>query len=520
MNGVKKTVKMAGFMIIATLLAKFMGMYRDILFAALYGASDAAIAYQTASRIPLLFFDIALGSAISSSFIPVFNEYLGRGEKEKATEFSNSFLNIIFLITTAICAIGIVFRGPIVSLLGSGLSDNVKMLSSQLVAIMFPSMIFTALAYSLTGVLQSYGEFNTPAAISLVSNGIMVFYLLVAKNSLGIYGVSVAMLVAWVFQLIVLIPSLIKKKYSYRPKINLKNEGLKKALLLAIPILISSWVQPINTMVNMFLASFLNGGQAVSALDYANKLYIIFVGVITYAVSNLIFPSISRLAAEKNKKDELTRVLKTAIGSVLFILVPIMLVFVLKRTEIIRLVYERGAFGKEQTELTATALLWYSFGMLGYGLQEILNKAFYAEQNGKTPMRVSVIGITLNIALSFIFVRVLNTGIAGLPAAASVASVFMSLIMAVLLSRRYKIFDNRFIINLLKISLSGALMAVSMISAAKIAFTDGFIGRFLSLAVPSMIGFVVYIVACFIFKTEETKMVLNMLKKRSDSDEQ
>ena len=106
------------------------------------------------------------------------------------------------------------------------------MLASQLVAIMFPSMIFTALAYSFTGVLQSYGEFNAPAAISFASNGIMVVYLLFVGDGLGIYGVSVAMLVSWSFQLIILIPSLFKKKYRYRPKICLKNEGLKKALKL------------------------------------------------------------------------------------------------------------------------------------------------------------------------------------------------------------------------------------------------------------------------------------------------
>ena len=519
MNGAKNTLKTAGFMIISTLLAKFMGLYRDILFAALYGTSEAAIAYQTASRIPLLFFDIALGTAISSSFIPVFNEYLGKGEKEKAIEFSNSFLNIIFLITAVICAMGVVFRGPIVGLLGKGLAAEVKMLSSQLVAIMFPSMIFTALAYSLTGVLQSYGEFNAPAAISLVSNGIMVVYLLVAKDSLGIHGVSVAMLVAWAFQLIVLIPSLIKKKYSYRPKINLKNEGLIKALKLAIPILISSWVQPINTMVNMFLASFLNGGQAVSALEYANKLYIIFVGVITYAISNLIFPSISRLAAEKDKKQEFTDVLKTAVSSVLFILVPIMIIFLLKRVEIIRLVYERGAFGAEQTALTSTALLWYSFGMLGYGLQEMLNKAFYAEQNGKTPMRVSVIGILLNIALSFVFVRVLNTGIKGLPLAASLASTFMALVLAMLLGRRYRIFDKDFMKNLLKLAISAAIMIAVMIPLASVGFSDSFMGRCLAFLVPSLVGFAAYMILVFVLRTNEAKAVLKIFRKRSDGNE-
>ncbi len=520
MDGVKKTVKTATFMIVATLLAKFMGMYRDILFAALYGTSEAAIAYQTASRIPLLFFDIALGTAISSSFIPVFNEYLGRGEKEKAIEFSNSFLNIVFLITFVICVIGIVFCTHIVDLLASGLAENVKLLSAQLVAIMFPSMIFTALAYSLTGVLQSYGEFNAPAAISLVSNGIMVLYLLVAKDNLGIYGVSVAMLIAWIFQLVVLIPSLVKKKYTYKAKINLKNDGLKKALFLAIPILISSWVQPINTMVNMFLASFLNGGQAVSALEYANKLYIIFVGVITYAISNLIFPSISRFAANKDKKQEFTDVLKTSIGIVLFILLPIMIIFSLKRVEIVRFVYERGAFGKEQTYLTSTALLWYSFGMLGYGLQEILNKAFYAEQNGKTPMRVSALGIALNIALSFIFVRILDTGIKGLPLAASIASCFMALMLAVILSKRYKVFDKSFMLNFLKLLLSGAVMVLVVLLLSGVNFSDTFTGKFLALLVPSAIGFALYLGMAFLLKTSEVKMIINILKKRSDSNDE
>lgn len=514
MSNAKKTVKTAGFMIIATLLAKCMGMYRDILFASLYGTGAEAVAYSTASRIPLLFFDIALGSAISSSFIPVFNDFLEKGKKDEATEFSNSFLNIIFLITSVLCALGILLRGPIVNLLGSGLSPYVKEMAESLVAIMLPSMVFTALAYSLTGVLQSYGSFNAPAAISLVSNGLMVFYLMFFGNRFGISGVSCAFLIAWAFQLIVLIPSLIKKKYKYRPFINFKNPGLRAALVLAIPILISSWVQPINTMVNMFLASYLNDGQAVAALDYANKLYIIFVGVLTYAVSNLIFPSISRLAAKKDGDEEFTGIMKTAVGLVLFILLPVMIVFLTERTEIVRLIYERGAFGKEQTSLTATALLWYSFGMLGYGLQEILNKAFYARQNGKTPMSVSVIGIALNVLLSFVFVRVLNLGIAGLPMAASVAANFIAITLAVLLNRKLKIFDRAFFVNFSKLLLSGVFMTASIWGVNfVISFSDSFIGKALTLCVPSLVGVIVYFLFAFFFKSEEIGKIRKLITK-------
>ncbi len=516
MNRATKAVKMAGFMIFATLLAKVMGMYRDILFAALYGTGAEAVAYSTASRIPLLFFDIALGSAISSSFIPVFNEFLQKGKRDEAMEFSNSFLNIIFLITSVICGLGILLRGPIVNLLGSGLKEPVKELAESLVVIMFPSMVFTALAYSLTGVLQSFGEFNAPAAISLVSNGIMVGYLLLAGDRFGIHGVSVAMLVAWSFQLLVLIPSLVKKKYRYRPIIQWKNPGLKKALFLALPILVSSWVQPINTMVNMFLASFLNDGQAVSALDYANKLYIIFVGVLTYAVSNLIFPSISRLAADGEKKEAFAAMMKNAISLVLFVLLPIMLIFLMQRTEIVRFVYERGAFGPEQTNLTATALLWYSFGMLGYGMQEMLNKAFYAEQNGKTPMRVSVVGIGVNVALSFLFVRALRLGIAGLPMAASVAANFIAIVLAVLLNRKHPIFNHRFFRNLGKLCICGIMMAaVIILTRMPLSFADTLIGRFMTLAIPAIAGGVVYIVSAFVLRTDEIMLAKQLIKKGS-----
>ena len=514
MNGAKKTIRTAGFMIFATLLAKFMGMYRDILFAALYGTGAEAVAYSTASRIPLLFFDITLGSAISSSFIPVFNEFLQKGKKEEATEFANSFLNIIFLITSGLCALGIVFRSPIVNLLGSGLPLYVKQLAEALVVIMFPSMIFTALAYSLTGVLQSYGSFHAPAAISLVSNGIMVGYLIFAKDRFGIHGVSWAMLIAWAFQLVVLLPSLVKKKYRYQLKIRFQNPGLKKALFLAIPILISSWVQPINTMVNMYLASYLNGGQAVSALDYANKLYIIFVGVLTYAISNLIFPSISRLAADETKKAEFTEILKTAMGSVLFILLPIMIVFLTQRTEIVRLVYERGAFGAEQTKLTSVALLWYSFGMLGYGMQEMLNKAFYAGQNGKTPMRVSIFGIAVNIAFSFLLVRGFHLGISGLPMAASIAANVIAVVLAVILNKKYKLFDRVFFLNFFKLIMSGALMIVSLYAVkAFCSFGDAMLGRFLAFCLPACVGFFVYLVTAVLFKTSEIKQLKQLITK-------
>ncbi len=520
MLNVKNALKTAGFMIIATLAAKLVGMYREVLFASLFGTGPSAVAFLTASRIPLLFFDITLGAAVSSSFIPVYNEYIEGGKKELATRFSNSFINIIIVITGIMCVLGIIFSKQLVGVMvgeitNPALKQEILILAAKLVVILFPSMIFTAIAYSLSGLLQSMGEFNIPAAISLVSNGIMVIYLLVFGEKFGVTGVAWAMLISWSFQVIVQIPSLIKKGYEYAPYIDLKNAGLKKSVRLALPILISSWVQPINTMINIYLAAGLSGGSAAPALDYANKLYIIFVGVLTYAVSNLIFPSISRMAANEDK-TEFREVILKAVRCVLLMISLVMALFLVLRVPIVRFVYERGEFGAESTELTAKALFYYSFGMAGYAMTEILNKAFYSMQDGKTPMYVAMLGISINILLSFVFIKGLGGDLGGLALAASIASTLIAVMLFVLLNRRIKLFSSNLLVFIFKVLICSVLGGIgAFLVLNTVNFSNDFFGKLLSIVLPGFVGTVIYVLLAFVLKTEELFELKNMvLKKR------
>ena len=135
-------------------------------------------------------------------------------------------------------------------------------------------------------------------------------------------------------------------------------------------------------------------------------------------------------------------------------------------------------------------------------------------------MRVSVVGILLNITLSFVFVRVLDTGIAGLPLAASVASTFMAAVLALLLNKKYRIFDKSFIINLLKLIISALAMTILMLLVSTVGFGGGVLGKILAFLIPSAVGFVMYVTLVFILKTDEARMVLKIFKKRSDSNEQ
>lgn len=515
MLNTSKSVRTAGFMIAAVLTAKISGMLRDILVASIYGLSTEAAAYSSASLILVYFFDIGITAAVSSVFIPVFNEYLEKGEKEKAQEFSNTFLNIVLISSTILTFLGILAARPIVSLIAGGLVRDAYNLSVQLVKILFPMIIFAGVAFTFVAILQSYDEFNIPSIISLASNLIIIFYLLFLNKRFGIFGLAAATVAGWVAQAAVQVPALIKKGYRYRPIINLRNTGIKKAGILVLPFLISTWVQPVNAMVNIHLASWLNEGRAVVALDYAHRVYIIIVGVFTYALSNLIFPSLSRTKASDNK-EQFTTLVRSSLNVVFYFITPLMTGFIILRKPIIRLIYERGAFDSFSTELTSTALLFLSMGMVGFAVQEIINKAYFASQNAKTPMKVSVFGMCINIVLSITLSKYM--GLAGIALASSIAAILIAVLLLIFMQKKHiGIIDKKTSRGILKILASSLVMGI-IVQFLHSYFTETFgnstiLVKLLAVAVPGLAGIAVYMPLTLLMGLDMAKLPFRIFKK-------
>lgn len=515
MLNINKTVRTASFMMVAVLMSKLCGMVRDILIAAIYGTSPEAIAFSTASHIPNYFFDIGLTAAVSSVFIPVFNEYLEKKDNQKALEFSNTFLNIVLIISAAITVFGIIAARPIVTLIAGGLQYETFNLTVQLVKILFPLVVFVGIAFTFVGILHSYDEFNVPAVISLAFNIIVILYLVLLNKKFGIHGLAVAMVVGWISQAMVQIPSLVKHGYKYRPIINFKNPGIKKAGRLVLPFLICTWVQPVNAMVNIHLASWLYEGKAVVALDYANKVYIIIVGVFIYALSNLIFPSLSRTKVSE-KADEYVALLKNALRVVFYFITPLMIGFMILRYPIIRLVYERGAFDSYSTDLTSTALLFYSIGMLGFAVQEIMNKAYFASQDAKVPMNISILGMIINIILSFILSKVF--GLSGIALAASIASISVATFLLIFMARRHKgLVDKQFFYDFVKILAASSVMGI-IVHILHLYFTQTFdystiLSKLLAVVIPGLVGIAIYMLITLLMGLKIAKLPFRIFKR-------
>lgn len=513
-GGAAKTI---GLMAVIILLAKFMGLFRETLVANIYGQGMESDMLNTATQIPLLFFDMVLGVAILSTFVPIFNKYLHEEGEAAACRFADNFITVVGSAALLLALLGVLCAKPLVCLMTPGYATvpgKVEQ-TAALLRILFPSIAFTAVAYIAVGILQSYGEFTVPSLISVVSNGVMILYLMLFGNRLGLVGVVVSMLIAWALQLAVQIPYLHKFGYRFRLRFDLKDQGLREAGKMAIPILISSWMQPLCNVINMAFGSSLGDG-AVSALNWANKIYIIMVGVFAYAITNFIFPKLSRMSS-RDSDDGFIQITRLSVGWILFLIALICALFLALANPIIRVVFERGAFTEADTALCANALFYYSFGMVGYGVCEVLNKSFYAIRDGKTPMVTSVIGIAVNLGSAFVLTKVLGVG--GLALAAALSSLTIAVCLMVMMNRRRPgVFDRAFLLNTGKILLCG----VGAFAVAKVIYplTVGLGGKMvmtlLRLCIAAAPACVVYLGLAAVLGVSEMRMIL---RKRGLDDE-
>ncbi len=509
----KSAVKTVSFIFITILAAKLLGQAREMVMAYIYGISPAASAYVIASQLPLTFFDMILGSAISSAFIPVYNMYMEEQGRVRADRFASGFLKAVLLLSSVLCIIGVIFSHQIVSAIAPKMGTEEIKLAGLLLQIMFPMVVFIGLAFTLVGILQSLGEFKIPAAMSVVSSLVCILYLFTLNGTFGIQGLAFALLIGWMLQFVILVPPLKSKHFHFCMQSSIKDEGIRKVAILALPILFSTWVQPINATVNIMVASSLHGGQAVAAVNYANKLYIIAASVFAVSLTNYIFPGLSRLAMS-GEREGWERTVSGSIKAVLLGAVLIALMFMTLSSEMVSIIYQRGAFDSRAASLTSTAMFFYSVGMVGFALQEVLNKAFYSKQNAKTPMIIAIGTVALNVPLSFLLARLMGVG--GLALAASLSALIWCVISFVLTVKGGPGIMKgmgSFLLRLLPVAAVSILAVLgTKYFMGSLFMPDTFLYKLIKLMLPALVGTVVYGAGAWMAKIEEITWFKNLIK--------
>ena len=502
----------AGVVGLATLVSRVLGFVRDMVIAYFFGTASTADAFFVAFRIPNLLRRLFAEGAFTVAFIPVFTESLTHQGKEAALEIARSVLTALALVLALLSLLGILFAPEVVRAIAPGFTDDPGKLglTASLTRITFPYIFFVGLVAGCMGVLNSLRHFAAPALAPTLLNATMIGFLVVLHSSLEepIYALAWGALVGGLFQLLLQVPFMTKRGFSFVPLFRFNNPALKRILYLMLPTALGAAVYQVSILVGTLLASLLPSGS-VSYLYYADRLVQFPLGVFAIALGTASLPSMSRFAATGDMEG-LIETFSHSLRLVLFIAIPSMAGLIVLRNPIVSVLFQRGAFDMNASVRTASALLYYSLGLWAFSGIRIVLSAFFSLQDTRTPVKVAVLSLAANIVFSLLLMGPMQHN--GLALAASLSSALNLGILLVLLRRKTGRMDGRRIMaSLIKTSIATCCM-ILILGLVGLASLPG--GGFLRLAAELVIGFSVYLVSAFVLGSDEFRTLFFPVFKR------
>lgn len=509
----KKIVKSALIIVSLTLVSKFLGLIREILIAAKFGSgmeTDTFFIALTATGLVTGF----ISDAIIITFIPILSEIEAKEGKRGKIEHMNNMLNFIFVLAIILVLVSYFLAPFTVRILARGFESKQFALAVNLTRIGLPMILFSGIIGVFTGYLHSEGRFTSSAAVGIPFNLVYIFFLVFISSIFGIKGLMITAVIAVASQFLVQIPEAISSGYKYMFKFDLRDIYIKKVLLLSLPVIVGVAIHDLNAVVDRTLASSLIPGS-ISALNYANKLNGLILGVFISAITTVIFPLLSKESNSDNIPG-MKKIMSYGINHILIITVPATVGLIVLATPIVEIAFQRGEFDAVATLMTSQALIFYSIGLLAMGLRPLLTRVYYSLQDTKTPMVNGAISVGFNIVLNLILVKYMAH--AGLALATSIATTIATILLLYGLKKKIGALGTKsYITTFLKTGLASGIMGL----VAYLIYHGlyGVLGvsklyNLISLLVAVSIAAIMYVVLCYVFKIEEVRDVIDKIKIR------
>ena len=444
--------------------SRILGLVREMVLSHYFGTTAAMAAYNVAFRIPNLLRDLFAEGAMSAAFVPTFTKYLHGSGRQSAWRLANLVINALAVITGLLVLLGIVFAEPLVRLIADDeYTRNARQLALtvQLARLMLPTLTFIALAAALMGMLTSLHHFVIPAfspAMFTVVTILCAWLVVPLMPGLGIepiVAIAAGTLLGGVAQLAIQWPSLRSEGFAYRPRVDWRDEGLRRVLVLMGPGTIGLAATQVNVMVNTALATS-QEIEAVNWLNYAFRLMYLPIGLFGVSIATAALPAVSR----HHQQEDLTSggdPVANGLSLMAMLNVPATVGLIVLAVPIVRMLFEHGRFTAADTLATAAALQYYAIGLVGYSVVRITSPVFYALGRNRIPVVVSVIAVGVNAGLNVVLVDVM--GYRGLALGTSVAALFNATALFVLLRRSLGgLNDGRLFSSFARIAVASAVM--------------------------------------------------------------
>lgn len=502
----------------ASLASRLLGLVRDRVLAHYFGAGSVMDAYSAAFKIPDLIYILLIGGALTVGFIPVFTKiYLrGKSNHQEAWKFVSNAINIFGLLLIVLTIIFIFLTPYLIPFLAPGFTGEKKELTILMTRVMFLSPLLLGFSAVVGGVLQSLKNFFIYSLSPIMYNLGIIVGVTILVPLFGLSGLAWGVVLGALFHLLVQLPAFFRTGFHFSFIFNLRDKSVQLMSRLILPRIMALAALQINMIVITAIASTLAAGS-VAIFNYANNLQSFPLGIVGISFAVAAFPTLTALATE-NKKEEMIKNLSSTIRQILFFIIPLSIIFLMLRAQIVRVVLGSGAFDWEATVRTADSLAFFSLGLFAQALPALLVRAFYALEDTKTPFLIAVLTVAVNIFLSWYLTR--NwLGVEGLALAYTLSGILNTILLWIFLRLRLGSLDEeRILTAVYKISIAAIIMALTIQTfktlIAPFVNMQTFLGVFLQGLTAGLFGLGAYILMGLLLKSHEMIVFVETIKKK------
>jgi len=516
----RRLARNTAFFSFATGLSRLIGLAREVVAARYFGVTPAMSAFTIAFQVPNLVRALFADSALQGAFVPVFSELLEKGERREAFRVASSLFFLICLILGAVTALFILLAEPLMSVFAPGFDDDpaLKDLTVNLARLMFPIVLLLALSGLVVGMLNSFEHFAVPALAPVAWNAVIIAALVglvpVLPEGDEIYAYAAGILAGTVVQFALPLPWLRGRGGRLTLKLDWRDERVRRVLKLMLPVTIALGLINLSLLINSLFGTLVSD-EAPAAIDKAFRVYQLPQGLFSISIATILFPTLSRFAA-RGARDDLRRTMGTGIRQICLLLIPSAVLMAVLAEPITRLLYERGAFGAEATDLTSTALFWWSLSLPFQGVSLLFSRTFFSLQRPWATTALAGANLLVNAALAAVLYGPFE--IAGIVLGTVAGTVVMCVAQGWILRRDLNGIEGR----QLAASLARVAVAAALLGPASYLVWYGLdeaLGRsFAAQAVAVLTaigaGAAVYAVAAWVLRVREARQVWALLVTR------
>lgn len=515
----------AGILSLGNVASRVLGLVRQTVIADLFGASPYVSAFVAAARVPTMIYDLLIGGLLSAALVPVFSDYASPEKRQELWRIFSVVVSLAVVVLSFIVILLELFAPQVAWLLGSGFDADLRAVTTKMIRIILPAVLFFGLSGMVTGLLYTLKRFTYPAFGAAIYNvGIITAALLLA-DKVNIYSLALGILLGAMLQLAILLPDLRDVRFAF--SLDLSHPALRRIAGLYLPIVLGLIISQIGIVIDSNLASR-TGGESIAWMDYATRLIQFPIGMVSAAISLAILPTLSQYASEAASKQppisnvqpptsNFQHTLALGLKMVLVAIIPATIGLFVLAAPIVALLFQHGNFDAHDTAQTALALRYYLLGLTFAAIDLPLVFAFYARKDTLTPALVGVMGVGVYLIVALSLIRPL--GMIGLILANSAQLTIHALIMLALFQRRLGGLGGHGIMTLAFKALSASLvmggvtyLALSGLQSALDAST--LVGKLVIVGGAGGVGLATYLGMIALLRVEEARLVGAMIWRK------